>query len=49
MDSANAAAFNANLASLEMKWNNLEMGANPVLKPEFHSWFTEYKGPKVVA
>ena len=35
VDSANAAAFNANLASLEMNWNNLETGANPALKPEF--------------
>ena len=49
VDSADAAAFNANLASLKTMWNNLETCANPALKPEFHSWFTEYKGPEVVA
>ena len=49
VDSANAASFNSDLASLETKLNNLEKGANPTQKPEFHSWFTEYKGPVVVA
>ena len=48
VDSANAAAFNANLASLEMNWNNLETGAIQHLNQSFNSWFTEYKGPKVV-
>ena len=42
VDSADAASFTSDLATLETKWNNLEKGANPTQKPEFYSWFKQY-------